>query len=174
MQYTIKEAGHLRDIPTEKLKNQAYPKKIIGLSFTSGEVAEWYADADEPIPGAGSIIEGEIKPGKFGGFSFYPPRKYPGGTGSPSQGPQSASSGGWSDEKDARITRLAAQKAAIELVKTYPEKFKDANTQSGVALDNLRGLIDWFVADAVPTENSVGQPTLNDTLVTPPAESIPF
>ena len=161
MQYTVEEAGFLRDVAPKEYAGKSYPKKIIGLKFTDGSQAEWYVDASEAIPAPGTTLNGNIQPDPKGKFadSFRQDRN--GGSPqaqAPASRPQTASKGGgWSDEKDARITRLAAQKAAVEMVKTASYPSPDAQKAA------LQEWILYFVLDA-DTPKPSGQATLDDAL----------
>lgn len=53
--------------------------------------------------------------------------------------------GGKSPEEQARITRMAAQKAAIEWARLTHERGK---LPDDFTIDNLTPIVDWFVADA--------------------------
>lgn len=154
--YTVETAGV---IPGSQKEWNGNPMHSIGIRFTTGEEAEWYTRATNPPPVQGAQMDGTIEDSSYG-KKFKKTRKEGGG------------GGRFDPEKDKKITRLAAQKAAVELLK-HPAY---ASLTADQVKTTVKAMTDFFAEDAAP--QSAPQ-TLNDAVVqgeipAQSAEPIPF
>lgn len=148
--YEVVEAEHKIDKP-----DLGYgPKQIIALALKdhNGDVTavEWYTNKATGVPNVGMTIEGDITPGKFGGWSFKKakPQGFGGGGGG----------GGWKprDPKDtAAIQRQHSQEMALRYLAIQQSRGK---VNDAFTLDGLKAIVDWFELDIQNAPQVYGEP----------------